>query len=196
MGNEGKITKSDVKSFLNTIRRRAIDSVCDRHNKIIEETITEYLTEKGIYTLLEDYAKTFVKAEQIKELIGTRLSSEENNFNNSFWRNTNNSLSNFEGLSEEEHIQEVINQLIKVITNKLNTEQVIALKEAKNTELKEVTAAYYDVDRAIQILPNAKKCLEYLQACGFDTSTIVPKEQPPISIDKDKLFPCLKDKNQ
>lgn len=185
--------KSDMKAFVEAIRKDAYASIRDRYATQINNALHIYLNENNMLTKIDQYAKLYTEAIYIKQDIGNGIPG----LLNAHWQSSDvvyiYDIRETLAIPErDDYIELVKNHLYEQIINRRCIPSITALKEAENKEINETATAYSTVLNNLQALHTPKECLQYLTTCGFDISKIKRNEEVTTPVNKDKLFPCLK----
>ena len=169
--------KKDLLEFIERVEEKAIKSVEDRWNKLIEEKKNEVLSKYEDKIGL--YQSTFNNFETNLTYLLTDIKGDsETNFSGSYDLR--------KGFSYLKDIR------ISIVGNCGFGKEVGKLIIKKKKEIEEVEVNYKKVYMVSKSMSSAKKIAEYLEALGFDISSLKEDEMQYLStdIDKSKLFVC------
>lgn len=169
--------KKDLLNFIERVEEKAIKSVEDKWWKLIEDKKDE------VFSKYEDkiglYQSTFNNFEtNLTKLLTDIRGDSEVNFSGSYDINR--------GFSCLQNIRSLIVESCSF------GKEVDKLKIKKKKEIEEVSLNYKKVYMVSKSMNSAKKIAEYLEALGFDISSLKEDEMQYLStdIDKSKLFVC------
>ena len=177
--------KKDLMDFIELVERKALNSVTDRHCKIINDEKEKLFESNGynkrisniqrkVNSLYEE-VKTLVLDMNENKLVGYPL----------YRSDLMNSLSHYTGIA---NIKEQMNEL-----SKFDGGIVPSLEKAKKEELKGVRDNYDLVKYVSKNKTTGKEVAEYLEGVGFDISSVRKGDDCvalSVEIDKSKLFVC------
>lgn len=171
--------KRDLLEFINRVETKAINSVCDKYNKLIEIKKVEVLSKYK--DRINMYQDSFNRLSTNIRLLLTDL-KEDGEVAYSSHGTIENRLKSLEG----NRIEELI------FHNSSYRGEVEKIKNERDKEIKAVKDNYYKVYIVSKNMSSAKKIAEYLEGIGFDISTLKEDEIQALTAELDisKLFVC------
>jgi len=177
--------KRDLMDFIDMVEQKAVNSVTERHNKIIIEA-KEDLFEKNGYN---------ERIKKIQRQVNT-MQSEVQNLILDLHENTeiNYPTGHYDLLYRLNEYTGKSNLKEKLsYTSKYNGGQIPLLINDKEKEIQGVKENYAKVRYVSQSKTCAKDVAEYLEAVGFDISSVRAGDDCvalAVKLDKSKLFVC------
>lgn len=182
--------KRDLIEFINSVEHKAIKSVTERHDKIINEA-KEELFEKDGYNERIKRIQSRVNSLQteVQDLVLNLNENKNINYPNCDSYDLLHRLNNFTGK----------NEIKEQMARNSNYEggRIPLLKRDKELEIKGVKENYAKVRYVSQSKSSAKDIGEYLEAVGFDISSVRAGDDCmalSVKLDKSKLFVCGENK--
>lgn len=179
--------KKDLLLFLDKVEHKAIKSVEEHFDKLIDVAKINVLAEKKYTERIEKLQKKvnnlFAEAQELTLDIG-----EDIDIKFSYYYTVPYDLQHWNGKSN------IYDSILK--HSRFSAKSVETLKQAKNKEVDAVKANYLKVRVVCERLANGAKVAEYLEGIGFDISSIKDIENKALipQIDKTKLFVCGENK--
>ena len=181
--------KRDLMDFIDVVENKAVRSVTERHNKIITEA-KEDLFEKGGYTSIIKNIQKRVNSMQMEVQELTLNLIEDRNINYPKYH-----TDLLERLNQSIGKTRIIDNMISA--SKFTGGNIPLLIKAKEQEIKEVKENYSKVRYVSQSKTSAREVAEYLEAVGFDISSVRKGDDCvaiAVELDKSKLFVCGENK--
>jgi hypothetical protein len=178
--------KRDLMNFIDMVEGKAVRSVTERHNKIINDA-KEELFAKGGYNERINKIQKQVNSLQIEaqNLVLDLFENKEINYPKYNDYDLLHRLNYHTGKST------IKNKMVQ--DSKFQGGNIPLLIKAKDLEIKEVKENYAKVKYVSQEKTSAKDIAEYLEAIGFDISSVRKGDDCvalSVEIDKSKLFVC------
>ena len=182
--------KKDLMLFIDLVENKAVKSVTERHNKIINDAKEELFETCGYNERIERFQK---KVNSLQVEVQSLVLDMEENIEVNYPKYGNydllRRLNNFIGKTE----------IKEQMMSESNFEggQIPLLKEAKMLEIKGVKENYAKVRYVSNSKSSAKDIAEYLEATGFDISSVRKGDDCvalAVELDKSKLFVCGENK--
>jgi len=177
--------KRDLMDFIDTVERKAIRSVQERHNKIISEA-KEDLFEKNGYNERIKKIQKLVNSLQL-EVQNITLDLHEN-IEINYPTGRTDLLYSLNDYTGKLTIKEKMSNM-----SKYHGGPIPLLINAKEAEVQGVKENYAKVKYVSQTKTCAKDVAEYLEAVGFDISSVRAGDDCvalAVELDKSKLFVC------
>ena len=177
-------------NFIDIVEAKAVRSVTERHNKIINDA-KENLFAKGGYNERINKIQKQVNSLQIEtqNLILDLCENKEINYPK---------YGNYDLLSElNNNIGKSTTKVKMMSKSKFDGGNIPLLIKAKEIEIEGVKENYAKVRYVSQEKTSAKDIAEYLEAIGFDISSVRKGDDCvalSVEIDKSKLFVCGENK--
>lgn len=180
------MTKNDVYDFVQKVKSKAIASIEEKNKKALSK-------EKG--KIYKKYKKDIERINNASREIGDATASlieklkadKEFSFKDRYMYS-----SSFEG-----SVKNIIREnAVHSIFEDNGIKHVGGVKEERDRASKEVSMVKVEYDKVYtkcRELKSAKKCIEYLNELGFDTSSLEVKKESKLEvkdINKDMLFVC------
>lgn len=178
--------KRDLMNFIDIVEAKAVRSVTERHDKIINNA-KEELFAKGGYNERINKIQKQVNSLQIEtqNLVLDLCENKEINYPK---------YGNYDLLSElNNHIGKSTTKAKMMSKSKFDGGNIPLLIKAKSLEIEGVKENYAKVRYVSQEKTSAKDIAEYLEAIGFDISSVRKGDDCvalSVEIDKSKLFVC------
>lgn len=178
--------KKDLLLFLDKVEHKAIKSVQDNFDKLINEAEINALDRKYSYRIQKIQKKVNDLFDEAQTLMLDLR--EDIDIKYDYYYDIVHSLCDWNGKSN------IYDSILK--HSRFTAKSVETLKQSKDKELEAVTANYLKVRSVCERLPNGAKAAEYLEGIGFDLSSVKEIENTALlpQIDKSKLFVCGENK--
>ena len=178
--------KKELMRFIDLVEAKAVKSVTERHNKIINDTKEELFAEGGYSERINKIQKQVNSLQmETQNLILELIENEKINYPK---------YGNYDLLQRlNEHTGKTTIKTTTISNSKFSGGNIPLLIKAKEIEVKEVRENYAKVRYVAQEKTSAKDIAEYLEAIGFDVSSVRKGDDCvalSVEIDKSKLFVC------
>lgn len=202
-----KINKTDILDFIHAIRSKAEQSIVDKYDALINERVALCARKlsASINTILEAEAVIKAEWEHLEALAEQTFKNIDcSSCSGCDWevRASMEMLSERQGKRYAGRRQFISYEYLDTVKFNLAvaTDDVTRYLVAEKREALDSTRRAY---RALEVdiremRGGVTACLKYLEALGFDTSKIEARSkavmpEPSPDVNKDALFPCLKD---
>ena len=203
----GRIMKSDVVEYVQTLRSTALKAVIDRYAKAIDKASMRFVIKysQSIDAIVEAQRirclelRHLMQSPELKNLplSGHMLRSIRRDIPYPFSEALITELHNNSDayMYTEEYMVRYKDKYIRMFQElaRLVDDKTRALIEARNSDYDQTKEAYDIVLNALKNIRSANNCIKYLKECGFDVTKIKHYEKSTFpTVDKDALFPCDK----
>lgn len=182
--------KRDLMEFIDVVEHKAINSVTKRHNEIIAAAKEELFEKNGYNDRIKKIQnKVNSLHTEINDLVNNLVENNEINYPNYDSYDLLHRLGSFTGKNEMKE------QTVR--KSEYKGGQIPLLINAKAIEIKGVKENYAKVRYVSQSKTCAKDVAEYLEAVGFDISSVRAGDDCvalAVELDKSKLFVCGENK--
>lgn len=178
--------KKDLMNFIDLVEKKAVKSVTERHDKIINDEKERLFAESGYNGSIGKIQKQVNSLQaEVQNLVLKMSGNIEVGYPKYLSWDLLHRLNNFTGKNQ------VQTQMIS--ESDFKGGKIPLLIKAKETEIKEVRDNYSKVRYVSQSKINTKDIAEYLEGIGFDISSVRKGDDCvalSVEIDKSKLFVC------
>lgn len=181
------VKKRELMEFIDKVEHKAVESVQDRYEKLIDAEKIKILTDQGymdrIIKIQREVNKLFTESQNLVLDMKEDVTVRYEEYYNVAYR-----LNQFTGKKE------ILNDVLR--EGKFDGGSVEKIRTERDKEIKDVKANYHKVRVVCQDMANGAKVAEYLKGLGFDISSLEKEESTALmcEIDKSKLFVCGENK--
>jgi len=182
--------KKELMLFIDLVEKKAVKSVTERHDKIINEAKEELFAKGGYNERISKIQKQVNSLQmETQTLILELIDNKEINYPK---------YGNYDLLQRiNEYTGKATIKNNTLSNSKFQGGNIPLLVKAKEIEVKEVKENYAKVKYVSQEKTSAREVAEYLEAIGFDISSVRKGDDCvalSVEIDKSKLFVCGENK--
>jgi len=178
--------KKELMDFINLVEHKAVRSVTERHDKIINKAKEELFVKGG-------YNERIARIQKQVNSLHTELQELVLNLNDNIEINYKkyNNYDLLHGIND--HIGKLTIKVYTVSHSNFDGGQIPLLVKAKDLEIEGVKENYQKVRWVSNSKTSAKEIAEYLEVVGFDISSVKKGDDCvalSVELDKSKLFVC------
>ena len=182
--------KKDLMNFIDAVENKAVKSVTERHDKIINDAKEHLFETCGYNEVINRFQK---KVNLLQSEVQTLVLDMNENIEVNYPKyNDYDLLHRLNKFTGKEEIKE---QMMR--SSNFEGGQIPLLKRFKDLEIKGVKDNYAKVRYVSNSKSSAKDIAEYLEATGFDISSVRKGDDCvalAVELDKSKLFVCGENK--